>query len=1024
VDARGLVDYVQQEVPKQTANIQHPMANPDFVPTLPLAFLDRPGPSEKPAESRTTLLLLNAGRTRYSRVEWTDSVTQVTAVRPLSRDANDAMITAIPPGEIELRFYDAQNQLRRVSVQLLPGLNTLDLLTRDISRFRPADPIQLAALQPILPQVPAASQQVPEENEAILTITLGAPADIYVDGVLWAQNRSTERQLQLRGLTPGIHNLRLVPNPDREFRFRVRLFPGTQKFDPQSGELLFVGRPRASVLELPSLQDVPVILQLPYQRFALALQEERLIQPAGDSAWDYYVQIRDTSPPELRESMTRRLIVAMADRAQRTILKYLQGGDIRWNAEIFSQAATLLERTQQLFRQGSVFESQKVFLNGRAMIERGQYAQAVDQLRRAVTLDPQASYAYNAIGLAFWKQNLLGQAIPELEQAISLTPQWNYPRNTLALIYLEQRRLTECEEALESSLQADPEDSTAYHALAQLDLLLGRPQDAESQLQRAIEFNPGNAYAYETYGKLYQSRRAFQQAETAFRLAIRLEPDEPSFRASLGELLRETGRIAQAQAAFEQLARNFPADLRVVKGYASLLKEQNRIGEAKRLFERAVKAAPSDVNLRIAFAVFMRQSGRIKDARKQAEAASQLVPNNASAHYELAAALLAQRQTAKAETELARAIATDSRLATPRQLLGQIRFSEKRYSEALEQYRAALKISIDTDQKQELQQLIDEAETKLVEVQIVEAARNVEQRDYVKAWATYTKVLASNPGNRALRAAVLAFVEQHPEQSAVAELPQPLSQILGSSFWKAQQHAEMLWAQSSVDEAAGVFSQALMNIDTQERRLLIAGTNFNLGNDSYSVHQIAYRWARRLLDLGRYRAALELMEQSVEQNIFAAVPNFSPLTIDSLMIPESSVAIPSSFAGYEVAQHPDWRAHVIYAASYSGLGDLARAREYLTALAGLPMELPAANIVAEVLRGQQKSNEALALLQESLSRRAPNAGREATIQAYTLTAEIQAEAGNRSAAKTTLEVARKLVPKDKQIDAARRKLKL
>lgn len=1021
VDAGGLVDYLTSEVPKQTANQQHPIANRDFDPAMPLAFLDRPGAPAKAADQRAILLILNTGSTIYSRVEWTDPATQVTAVRPLSREANDAMISVGVPGNIELRFYDPQDQVRKVRVSLDSGNNTLDILTADLRsyRFIPAGPIRIAALQPVIPQVTA---QFAEQPEAILIVNLDRPTNVYVDGTLWGANRAGERQLQLRGLIPGTHNLTLIPDPNREFRFRLQLFAGTQIFDPESGELLFMGGERPSSLETASLQAVPAALQATYQRFVFALQEERLIQPAGDSAWDYYIQLRDALPAALQESIKNRLIIAMGDRAQRTILKYLRGGDLRWNAEMFSQAAALLERTQQLFREGGVFESQRIFLNGRALLERGQYAQAVEELRRAVALDPEASYAHNAIGLAFWKQNMFDQAIPQLQQALSITPQWNYPRNTLALIYLEQRRFNDCEETFATSILTNPEDSTAYHGLAQLYLLQGRPQDAETQLRRAIEFNPGNAYAYETYGKLYQARRDFTQAEGAFRLAIRLEPAEPSFRVSLNELLRETGRVAESQAGLAQLARTYRSDLRVVQSYASLLAQQNRIGEAKTLFERAAKSAPSDSNLRIAYAGFMRQHGRTKDAQKQIEAALRLVPNNAFARYELASIFLIKRQTSKAESELVRAMASDAGFAAPRRLLGQIRFLQMRYSEALDEYRKGLQISTDPIQQEELQQYIKEAETKLADSQLTEAKKSIDRRDYGKAWSIYSQALARVPASRSLRSAVLAFVEQHPGEGGQAGLPQPLSQVLETSFWKAGQRAEQLWMRNSTEQAVEEFSNALANLDPQERRV-IAGTEFNLGNEEYSIHQIVYRWGRRFLDLGRHRGAVALMDHAIQLNIFGVVPDFSPLTLDSLMIPDNGLT-PATFTDYEVAQHPDHRIHAIYAAGYAVLEDMEKARHYLTALEGSAMELSAVNVVAETLRMQQRWNEAIALLQERLASRAVNANHDATVQAYILLAGIQLEAGNRIAAKATMDTARKLFPKHRQINAARRKFRL
>ena len=51
-------------------------------------------------------------------------------------------------------------------------------------------------------------------------------------------------------------------------------------------------------------------------------------------------------------------------------------------------------------------ESQQRFFDGRALIEDGQYAAAVQQLGQAIALDAQASHAHNAIGLAYWQQGL------------------------------------------------------------------------------------------------------------------------------------------------------------------------------------------------------------------------------------------------------------------------------------------------------------------------------------------------------------------------------------------------------------------------------------------------------------------------------------------------------------------------------------------------------------------------------------------------------------------------------------------
>jgi len=306
----------------------------------------------------------------------------------------------------------------------------------------------------------------------------------------------------LQGLPPGNHNLTLIPSPEREQRFRVKLQAGRQIFDVRTGELRAVieVQPPPDFLTLPA--KLPAFSEDVFRKFSQALWEEKFIEPAGGSAWDYYSKLRDAVPPELQDFLKNRLIVSMGDRAQRIILKYLRGGDIKWDASVFEEGAALARQAQRLHKATNALQSQERLFTGRALIEKGQYAQAVQQLQEALRLDPTASHAFNTLGLALWKQNLLDQAISPLQQAIALSSGWTYPRNTLGLIYTEQRRYQEAIQTFQSSIELNNEDSMAYHCLGQLLLFLGRLEEAESQLLQAIEMNPGNAYAYETLGKL------------------------------------------------------------------------------------------------------------------------------------------------------------------------------------------------------------------------------------------------------------------------------------------------------------------------------------------------------------------------------------------------------------------------------------------------------------------------------------------------------------------------------------------
>jgi tetratricopeptide (TPR) repeat protein/uncharacterized caspase-like protein len=1039
ISAKYVIDYLNSEVPKYTANTQHPQCNPDYDPNLALSYLDRPGPPPKTEVAKAILEILNIDKRPFSRVQWIDPRNRSDAVRQLPRDQNAVQISSLPPGELELHFYDAENRPHSVKVKLQPGKNDLDLTritgTRNFlplpgsyaARLRRSQARALGQAASLTTYIPLKTRPSPQppaaatETEAALLMQLQSGTEVYVDGSSYGMAGGSDRFLQLEGLAPGYHNITLIPTPDREQRFRVRLFKGPQIFDRASGEVRAVVEIQPSADQLAIPVDLPSNLAQDYRRFVQALWQERLIAPLGDSAWDYYQRMQSLLPATLRENLQRQLAVAMGDRAQRIILRYLRGRDIVWNAAAFEEGANLLDRTQRLFKTGSAFEPQKRFFTGRASLERGEYAQAVPELQRVIAIDPEAAYAYNALGQAFWKQNRLQEAIQPLERSIQLAPNWSYPRDTLAFIYLEQRLYQQAEQAFQQSIQLSAESSAAYHGLGQLYLLQGRFQDAEAQVRRAIEINPGNAYAYETLGKLFQGQRRNNQAEQMFRLAIRLEPDEPSFQISLAQLLQQIGRLQDAQPFLARAVDRNPNNRVALEAYASFLTEQNKFSEAEKLFRQAFKISPDDSNLHVGYGRLLFKQGRAGDAEKEFKTAIRLRPDNPFAHWNLARIYVDRQKIPDAEKELALAEKADSRFAKTPLLLGQIRQAQKRHREALDYYRKALALSIEPAQRQEIEGYVEEIEGAIAQEKLEQAKARTDKKDYPGAWMMFAEALRDAPDQRQLREAMLRFQQDHPAEADPSLLPSStLSQVLKTPFWKTQRQSEELWRKGDRSQATESFIAAIERLAADERRV-VSSTSFNIGNSIFGIHQFIYVWGLRLIEERNYQGTLRLMDVALQQHLFGVVPDFSPFTVDSLMI-SAEITDPKKFSEFDVAHHPDHRAHELYAAAYAGMGDMVQARQYLPALETTKPDLAARMLVAKTLQREKKWNPAAGILQEVLQNSKLVSEPDSLAEAFVLLAEIQCQAGECGAGRKTLESGLRILPNNPRIKEALGKL--
>ncbi len=1010
VNAQEVVQFVKAEVPKYTGNQQNPVSNDNFDPGLALAYLDQPGPEIFAKQSDTILLLDHTDKTPYIRAQWTDPKNESISVRQIPRDQDSVPIAELAPGSLELSLFDDQNKPATVTVNLQEGENHLDVQATMMGRlrFQPGPIRQVASLSvapPVFPAFAQASRPAPAGPQATLLLQLPETTEVYVDDHYFGTGQGAGRLFALRALQPGPRQVRLVHSPQHEQRFRLKLFAGPQLFDPASGQI----EPVPEVQSPPSAGAAPQLAsaqQDDYRRFEQALWEGRLIAPSGDSAWDYYQRLQGSVPAPLGRQIRERLVTAMGDRAQQTILKYLRGGDVRWKPEVFEEGAELVDRVQQLFGAQSIlapafFDSQERFFRGRALIERGDFAGALSELNQAIALDAEASVSYNARGLAYWKQGQLNQALPSLERAIELSPNWTYPRITRALILLEQRRYQEAEQGLQDAIALDPEDSTLHHALGQVFYLEARWAEAERSVRAAIAFNPGNAYAYQTLALLQSRTQRFDEAEQSYRLAIRLEPEEPTFRLGLAELFRQLGRVPEARGLYADLLRERADDPVVLEAFAKFQAALNQSSEAEKTFAKAIKLAPDKANLRVSHGIFLLGAQDRNAAVREFKKALDLDPANAYAHYQLAEVNFTEKKLGDSEKEAREAVRDDPRYAPPFRLLGQLAFARREHDQALAYFRQARDYSVEPHQKLQLQETIDQVESIIVDAKLEEAEREISKKDYGDAWRIYLETVKRAPDSRKLRNRVLDFLVDHRDDANPATLPEaPWTEAVKTQFWRDQAQAESLWMSGRRETAEDRFREALGKLQGEDLRRVDA-TSFNFENENQGVHGLVSLWGRRMIESGRYREALALMQTALDKNIFAVVPGYSPLTIDSLMTPADALE-PTKFEDFEVAHHPDVRAHAIFAAAQAGLGDPAAAKRYLESLDIHGVDFLARSLVAETLLRENRLSEAIELLSGALARLDPSSTPAGLAEALALLGRIQCQAGDCQAGRATV----------------------
>ncbi|HWX40466.1 MAG TPA: caspase family protein [Blastocatellia bacterium] len=147
--------------------------------------------------------------------------------------------------------------------------------------------------------------------------------------------------------------------------------------------------------------------------------------------------------PELG-ALESSLIRALEEIGQQAIDDYMNCPTSMLRADLFKRGAAAFARLKQLCPADQRVESKRLFCEGRALIAEDRIEDAIARLEKCVALDATAPYAWNALGVAYERDNNVTEAAELFARAARLAPGWVVPRLHLGLQY---RRAGEIEKA-------------------------------------------------------------------------------------------------------------------------------------------------------------------------------------------------------------------------------------------------------------------------------------------------------------------------------------------------------------------------------------------------------------------------------------------------------------------------------------------------------------------------------------------------------------------------------------------------
>ena len=101
-------------------------------------------------------------------------------------------------------------------------------------------------------------------------------------------------------------------------------------------------------------------------------------------------------------------------------------------------------------------------------IQNGEYPEAIRELKKAISVNPDYPDLHNYLGIAYGNSGLADDAIEEFETALKINPFYLKARLNLALALYDQGRFEDAQDHIERVLSVQPENQLAKNLLAEI----------------------------------------------------------------------------------------------------------------------------------------------------------------------------------------------------------------------------------------------------------------------------------------------------------------------------------------------------------------------------------------------------------------------------------------------------------------------------------------------------------------------------------------------------------------------------
>ncbi len=229
--------------------------------------------------------------------------------------------------------------------------------------------------------------------------------------------------------------------------------------------------------------------------------------------------------------------------ADSSLLLYKTTNESFWAEKALAAAREASRRNDNLpevyFALGSVYTAT------------GKNAQAVDEIKKALQLQPNSDDGYIRLGKVYVATGQVEPALAAFKKAIELNPYYWYNYKQLGWAYSHFGRNEEALKAFRRQVDLNPKDWSGYNNVGAIYYLQGRWKDCIPYFQKAIALTP-TFDGYSNLGTAYYELGRYPEAIQMTEKAVELNPNSSEALRNLAQAYSRAGQKEKALATYDR----------------------------------------------------------------------------------------------------------------------------------------------------------------------------------------------------------------------------------------------------------------------------------------------------------------------------------------------------------------------------------------------------------------------------------------------------------------------------------------